>query len=218
MDGGSIHHFHAGGNDAGGDDIGDAPRRIVDRGKADQQRTHGLGLRQQANRDLGDDTQQAFRPHHDAKQIEPARIEGTPAELDDLTLHRHEPHAEHVVRRQAVLEAVHAARVLGDVAADGTGDLTRRIGRVIETIWIGRSRDRKVRHPRLNDGQTILDVDLEDARKLGQHQQHRIAERQRTARERGAGTARHDAYAVLVTPAQHLRHLQGGLGQHHHER
>jgi hypothetical protein len=45
------------------------------------------------------------------------------AEPDDLAGHQHHFAAEHVVGGHAVLEAMHAAGVFGDVAADGTGDL-----------------------------------------------------------------------------------------------
>src|SRR3712207_7896502 len=52
----------------------------------------------------------------------------------------HDAQAGHVVRREAVLEAVRAAGVLGDVAADRADDLARRVGRVVE---VGADRDRK---------------------------------------------------------------------------
>ena len=51
-------------------------------------------------------------------------------------------HAQHVVHGQAVLQAVHAAGVLGDVAADGAGDLGRRIGRVVQAVGRRRLGDR----------------------------------------------------------------------------
>ena len=52
----------------------------------------------------------------------------------------HAAHAAHVVHGEPVLEAMHAARVLGDVAADRAGDLRRRIGRVVEAVAAPRPR------------------------------------------------------------------------------
>ena len=68
------------------------------------------------------------------EQIVVAAVEMLAAEPHDLALRRHELDAEHVVRREAVLQAMHAAGVLGDVAADRAGDLARRIGRVVEAL------------------------------------------------------------------------------------
>ena len=57
------------------------------------------------------------------QQVEAGRVERLAAELDRLALDGEAAHLQHVVQRQAVLQAVHAARVLGDVAADRAGDL-----------------------------------------------------------------------------------------------
>ena len=48
----------------------------------------------------------------------------------------------------------------------------------------------------------VVEVDLEDAVELAHAEQHAVGERQRAARQRGAGAARHDADAVLVAIAQ----------------
>ena len=63
---------------------------------------------------------------------EPVRVERLAAELDDVAVGQHDRQPGHVVDREAVLEAVRAARVLGDVAADRADLLARRIGRVEE--------------------------------------------------------------------------------------
>ena len=47
---------------------------------------------------------------------------------------QHDHGAEHVVDREAVLQAVRAAGVLGEVAADRAHLLARRVGRVVEAV------------------------------------------------------------------------------------
>ena len=49
-------------------------------------------------------------------------------------------HGQHVVGGEAVLEAVRAAGVLRDVAADGADLLAGRVGRVVEPVRRGRAR------------------------------------------------------------------------------
>jgi hypothetical protein len=67
-----------------------------------------------------------------------------------------------VVDREAVLEAVRAARVLGDVAADRADLLARRVGRVEDPSASTAARDVEVRDPGLDHDALALEVDLED--------------------------------------------------------
>jgi hypothetical protein len=60
------------------------------------------------------------------------------ADAQDLAVDQHQFDAEHVVGGQAVFEAVHAAGILRDVAADRAGDLRGRIGRVVEALALDR--------------------------------------------------------------------------------
>ena len=55
------------------------------------------------------------------------------ADPDNIAVHQHNLGTQHVVGRQAVLQAMHAAGVFRNVAADGTRDLAGRIGRIIES-------------------------------------------------------------------------------------
>ena len=91
-----------------------------------------LGDRQQLDRHLEDHREHAFAADHRGEQVEAGRVERVAAELDRLAGGGEAAHLEDVVQRQAVLQAMHAARVLGDVAADRAGDLAARVGRVEE--------------------------------------------------------------------------------------
>src|SRR3712207_7078312 len=60
-------------------------------------------------------------------QVELGPIELGPPEPHELPVREHDVEAGHVVRGETVLEAVRAARVLGDVAADRADDLAGRV-------------------------------------------------------------------------------------------
>ena len=83
-------------------------------------------------------------PITSAQQVEARRLARLAAERQQLAVHGDELHLEHVVDGQPVLEAMHAARVLGDVAADRARDLRGRIRRVVEAVRRGRLGHREV--------------------------------------------------------------------------
>ena len=136
------------------------------------------------------------------------------AEPDDLAVDQHHFEAENVVRRQPVFEAVHAARILRDIAADRAGDLARRIGRVIEAGGFDRLGDRQIGDAGLGDDAAVVVIDLEDAVEFGHAEEHAVGERQGAARQRGAGAARHDLDAVLLAIAQDRGDLLDPRRQH----
>ena len=70
-------------------------------------------------------------PTTQAEQVEPGRVDQRAAEVHHLAVGQHRLDAEHVMHGEAVLEAVRAAGVLGDVAADRADLLARRIRRVV---------------------------------------------------------------------------------------
>ena len=132
MDRRAVHHLHAAGDDAGADDAPDAGTGIFRCRKSDQQRARGLRLLEDTDGDFGDDAEQPLRPGDDAEQIITVGIEMLAADAQDLAGDQDDLDAEHVVRGHAVFQAMHAAGILRDIAADGAGDLRRRVGRVIK--------------------------------------------------------------------------------------
>jgi hypothetical protein len=66
-------------------------------------------------------------PVNSASRSKPG-LSGIAAQHQALALDREDVHLEQVVHGQAVLQAVHATGVFGDVAADGAGDLRGRVG------------------------------------------------------------------------------------------
>ena len=93
-----------------------------------------------------------FAADDDADQIVAERVglAARATDLDDLAVGEHERHAEDVVDREAVFEAVRAAGVLGDVAADRAHALRAGIGRVVIAVGRDRARDVEVDHAGLH--------------------------------------------------------------------
>ena len=96
--------------------------------------------RHEPQRDLERDAEQAFRSDEQARR-DPARLlEAVAAEAHDGAVAEHDAHAEHVIGRHAVPEAVRAAGVERDVAANRADRLARGIRRVVQAVRRGQSR------------------------------------------------------------------------------
>ena len=81
------------------------------------------GLLQDAHGDLGDHAQEPLGAGHQAEQVVALGVQVLAAETHHVAVRQHHLEAEDVVGGEPVLQAVHAARVLGDVAADRARDL-----------------------------------------------------------------------------------------------
>ena len=127
-----IHHLDGRRHDAAADDRRDGFAGFVDRVEPASSVSTASGRRSSRSVAFGDDRQRAFRSDDSTpSRSRPGRVERGPAERHELAVGQHRFDAEHVVDGEAVLQAVRAARVLGDVAADRADDLARRIGRVV---------------------------------------------------------------------------------------
>ena len=80
---------------------------------------------------------------------------------------------------EAVLQAVRAAGILGDVAANRADQLARRIGRVVVAVRRDAARDVEVDDARLDGDALVRDVDVEDAVQPRQHDQDAVGQGQR---------------------------------------
>src|SRR5688572_8905608 len=100
------------------------------------------------------------------------------ADPQDFAVDGDELEAQKIVRREAVFEAVHAAGILGDVAADRAGDLRGRIGGVVEAEMLHGMGDAEVGDARLHAGASVYDVDLEDPVEFSEPENDAVGERQ----------------------------------------
>ena len=156
-----------------------SPAASVD-GEAGEQRPHRLGRPQHAHDDPDRDPERALGADEHAEQVGALVVA---RERDELAVGEHDVGGEHVVDGEAVLEAVGAARVLGDVAADRADLLARRVGRVVEAVRGDRARDVEVGHARLDDHPAAVEVDLEHAVHPRERDDDAVGDRQRPARE-----------------------------------
>ena len=111
-----------------------------------------------------------------------------------------------------------AAGVHRDVAADGAGELRGRIGGVEEALRTDRLRNREIGHAGLDPRIAVGEIDLEDAAHLGQRDDDRVLLRDRAARERGPGAARHDIDLLVAAEPHDARDLLGRARQRDRER
>ncbi|MNZ08209.1 hypothetical protein D3C78_250040 [compost metagenome] len=213
-----VHHLQAAGDDPGSDDLGHCPAGVLDAVEAGQQHPRHLGLGQQLDGDFGDDAEHAFGAGEQCQQVETGAVQGIAAEGQAFALDREDFHLEQVVHGQAVLEAVHATGVLGDIAADGAGNLRGRVRRVVQAVGRGRLGDGQVAHAGLHTGEAALRVDFENAVEPRHHQQDAFGQWQGAARQAGTGAASHHRHATLVAKPEQRLHLLQALGQHHQQR
>ncbi len=181
VDRGLVHHLHARRNDAGADHLGDAVAGLLAGREAGEQGANRLRAAQDPHRDFGDDAEQSFGARQHAKHVVTAGVQMLAAEPQDLALDGHQFDAQHVIGGQPVFQAVHAAGILGDVAADGAGDLARRIGGVVEALVLHRPGDAEVGDAGLGDHAAVVEIDFQDPVEPGHRQQHAVGQRQGAA-------------------------------------
>ena len=163
LDGQTIHHLDRGGQDAGCHDVGYCSSGLVGRVERRQERRDLLGAADDAEGDPHGDAQGALRADERAEQVRPRLVEALASELHELAVRQDDRQAAHVVDREAVLQAVCAAGVLGHVAADRADLLAGRIRRVEVAVRRNRAGDLEVRDARLHNHAATVEIDLEDA-------------------------------------------------------
>ncbi len=157
-----VHHFQTRRDDARRDDAGHrvaAFHHVVETRHDD---LCGLRLGDQLDGHFGDDRKHAFAADQHGQQIQTGRIGRERAEFDDFALHGDGAHAQHVVHRQTVFEAVNAAGILRDVATDRAGNLRRRVRRVIQAVRRGGLGDGQIAHAGLDRGGSRVRIDFHD--------------------------------------------------------
>jgi hypothetical protein len=140
--------------------------------------------------DLQRHAEQAFRADEHADEIRPDVFEAVAAQLNHFAVGQHGFDAQHVIARHAILQAVHAARIEGDVAADGADRLAGRIGGIIQAVFGYGFAHVEIDHARLDDGDALLGIDVENVIQAIERDQQAIFDRQRAARQARAAAAR----------------------------
>ena len=214
----TVHHLQSTGDDAMGNDTSHGIAGLLHTVETCHHHLGNFRFGQQFDLHFGNDTQQAFRPGHQRQQVHSTGIQRVIADGHPVTLGRDHLHAENVMNRQTVFQAMHTARVLRHVATNGAGNLRRRIRAVIETKLGNFLADRQVTHTRLQQGRSRQRINVQDAVELGQRQHHAFLVRHGTGTQARSGTTGHHGHFVLVADAHHSLHLFGDLRQHHEHR
>ena len=115
----------------------------------------------------------------------------------------------------AVGQAVRAAGVVGDVAADGAGRLAGRVGRVVNPVRSQGPAEVEVHHARLDPGHTVVEVYLQQPVHAGHRQHHRLAQRRRSAGQAGPGPPGRNRPPVARGDLDARHHVGGGAGIAH---
>ncbi len=191
-----VHHLDRGGHDAGRDDGRDRGRAVLHRGEVEEHRPHGRRERREAHAHPGHDAQRALAPHHHAAQVVAGRLGSLAPEALQGPVGQHHVEREDVRRRDAVREAVRAARVRVHVAPDRRGLLRRGVGRVGEPARRERGREVEVEEPGLHPGEPVLGAHLEDPLHLRGDDDEGVADRGGGAGEPRPRSAGDDREAV----------------------
>ena len=213
-----VHHLHGSGDDAGGDDGADRVGRIAHVVERQQHRSHRRRALGESHGDPRGDAQRALAADEHATQVEPERLGVEAAEHGDLAVGQHDLDRLHVGVGHAVGEAVRPAGVVGHVAADGAHLLARRIGREVETEGRKVFGEVEVDDARLDPGDAVVEVDVEDPIHPRQRHDDRRPERDRTAGEARAGAAWHDRAPVPCRDPHDRLHLGGRRREAHRSR
>ena len=167
-----------------------------------------LGQGQQAHERAGDDGERALAAGHERAQVDGVGV----LQPGDRAVAEHDLEAEHVVGRDAVAEAVQAAGVRPDVAADHRGRARGRVGRVAQAVSPRLLVERGVGVPGLHERRALLDVEVEDGLHAVEGDHEAAARGHGRAGQGRAAAARDDRHAVLVRDAHGGGDVLGGLG------
>lgn len=145
------------------------------------------------------DTEHTFAADKGTAKVE-RRARGV--ERNDGPVGEHDLDRHNVGGGDARRQAMRAAGVVADVAADGATLLARRVGREMKTVTSRRTAEVGVQHAGFDPGGTSDRIDLTDP--IHRHHRHDncAVGWNRSPRETGARSARHEGHV----PASAIRH------------
>jgi hypothetical protein len=121
-----------------------------------------LRPRNQSQRNLERDAEQAFAADKQPRQIRSDLFDAGAAQMHDVAIGHDRLHPQHVIGRHAMTKAVRAARVECHVAANRADGLAGRIGCVIQAMWRGSGRYVKIHDARFNDSNPLGGIETND--------------------------------------------------------
>ena len=191
LDDAGVHHLQRGRHDPGGDDARHGGGRVVHGREVGEQGRQARRYRGEADGDAGGDPHRPLAADERPPQVEAVGLGVDPAEQGHRTVGQHDLEGQHVGAGDAVQKAVRSARIVGHIATDRAGLLTRGVWGEMESQMGYCSRQVEVQHSGLHPGQALVGVDLQDGVHLGGDDHHRrdVARGGRPAGQPGARPA-----------------------------
>ena len=172
------------------------------------------GRRAQPERRLGRDRERALAADEEVGQrVARHVLDVLAAGPDHAPVGHHDLERQDRIARLAVLDAAQAAGVGAQVAADRAHLEAGRVGRVEEALGGDRGLELRVDDPRLDDGDEVLPVDLDDLVHRREDDRQPVLDAGRAARQPGPRPARDDRDAQLARrsgPARRRRRSWSG--------
>ena len=209
----AVEHFAGGGSDGAGGDVHDGFGGVIDRIENGEKCFDGFGLARKFDGDFGDQGEGAFGADEEAGQVVAGRFAVFAADADDFAVGEDQLECGDVIGGYAISKGVRAAGIFRDVAADGAGFPTGRIGSEIQAVRFGGTGEFVIDDAGLNDGALILGVDFENAIHAGEDEHHAAGAGERAAGEAGAGAAADDGNIVFGGEFDDAGDFVGGGGK-----
>lgn len=157
-----IHDLHGGGEEPCRDDGRDGITGLFDGIVTGEDGVEGFGFGEEAEGELGGDAEESFATAEEAEPIGAILFEAWVAERDEFAGGEDDASGEDMVAGHAVFEAVCAAGIEGDVAADGADLLAAGVGGEVETVRGGGLGDVEIDDARFDDGDALEGIEFED--------------------------------------------------------
>src|SRR5215203_2688632 len=199
LHGQAVHHLDGSGDYPLTDDPRDRTAGPLGILEASKQGSHRLRDAAQPERDPGGDTQRPLRADERAEQVVAGSIwRPSATDVRHRAVRQHDLRAHNVVRCKAVLQAVDAAGVLGQVAADGGDDLAGGVWGVVVALVGDLLAHPHVDDPRLDHDALVRDVHLQDLAHPGEYDQYARLDRQGPTRKAGSRAAGNKGNPLVV--------------------
>ena len=189
-----------------------APASLVRR-KRGEEGLHGFGALDDAENHFGGDAERAFGADENAEEIVAGSVERFSAEVDERAVGENDFEAEDVRGGEAVFEAMRAAGIFGDVAADAARGLRRGIGRVEIALRLDAGGDVEIDDAGLDDDAGVGEIDFEDAVHAREADDDAVFDGHRAAAEAGAGAAGDERNFFAMAEAEDGLDFGGGVGE-----
>ena len=158
----AVQHLYRNRRDRARGNFGHGLAAIVGGFVNGKNRLHQLRLAHQPDNHFCHQRHRAFRTGQQPRQIVSGQVLFLAAGLNHGAVRQHRFQAQNVIGGNSVSKRMRTAGVLGDVAANGAGALTRRIGGVEILLALHSERDVQVHDARFHHGAFVVQIDLLD--------------------------------------------------------